>query len=55
MLLKGGGVYVEKELIEKGYVDYCNVMEVLGKNVEGGVFGGYIYMEGGEYKEGGVD
>ena len=55
MLLNRAALYLEKDLMQKAYLDYCNVIDLLPKNLEARLFRAYIYMQRREYKEARVD
>lgn len=55
MLLNRAALYLEKNLMQKAYLDYCNVIDLLPKNQEARLFRAYIYMQRREYKEARVD
>ena len=55
MLLNRAALYLEKDLIQKAYLDCCNVIDLLPKNLEARLFRAYIYMQRREYKEARVD
>lgn len=55
MLLNRAALYLEKDLLQKAYLDYCNVIDLLPKNMEARLFRAYIYMQRREYKEARVD
>lgn len=55
MLLNRAALYLEKNLTQKAYLDYCNVIDLLPKNQEARLFRAYIYMQRREYKEARVD
>lgn len=55
MLLNRAALYLEKDLLQKAYLDYCNVIDLVPKNQEARLFRAYIYMQRREYKEARVD
>lgn len=55
ILLNRAALYLEKDLLQKAYLDYCNVIDLLPENREARLFRAYIYMQRREYKEARVD
>ena len=49
-LLNRASLYLEKNLFNKAYVDYCQVMDVDKKNTEALLMRAYIYMLRRDYK-----
>lgn len=54
-LLNRASLYLEKNLLNKAYVDYCNVIDIDKDNKEALLFRAYIYMQRREYKEARMD
>ena len=54
-LLNRASLYLDMNLLNKAYVDYCNVLDIDRKNSEALLFRAYIYMSRREYKEARVD
>ena len=55
ILLNRAALYLDKNLIDKAYLDYCNVIDLLPENEEARLFRAYIYMQRREYKEARID
>lgn len=55
ILLNRAALYLDKNLPEKAYVDYCNVIDLLPENEEARLFRAYIYMQRRQYKEARID
>lgn len=55
ILLNRAALYLDKNLIDKAYVDYCNVIDLLPEDEEARLFRAYIYMQRREYKEARID
>lgn len=54
-LLNRASLYLEKNLLNKAYVDYCNVIDIDKTNKEALLYRAYIYMQRREYKEARMD
>lgn len=54
-LLNRASLYLGKNLYNKAYVDYCNVIDIDRTNREALLFRAYIYMQRREYPEARVD
>lgn len=54
-LLNRASLYLEKNLLNKAYVDYCNVIDIDKTNREALLYRAYIYMQRREYKEARMD
>lgn len=55
ILLNRAALYLEKNLYEKAYLDYCNVIDIDRKNQEALLYRAYIYMQRRDYKEARID
>ena len=55
ILLNRATLYMEKNLTEKAYLDYCNVIDLLPNDKEARLFRAYIYMKRRQYKEARID
>lgn len=55
MLLNRASLYLDKNLLDKAYIDYCNVIDIDRKNKEALLFRSYIYMQRRSYQEARVD
>lgn len=55
MLLNRASLYLEMDLLEKAYSDYCNVIDIDKKNKEALQFRAYIYMRQRKYPEARAD
>lgn len=55
MLLNRASLYLEMNLLEKAYVDYCNVIDLDAKNKEALQFRAYIYTKRRQYQEARLD
>lgn len=55
ILLNRAALYLEKNLYEKAYIDYCNVIDIDRKNQEALLYRAYIYMQRRDYKEARID
>ena len=53
--LDRASLYLEKNLLDKAYIDYCNVIDLDRKNQEALMFRAYIYMQERKYKEARAD
>jgi tetratricopeptide (TPR) repeat protein len=53
--LNRAALYLEKNLYEKAYLDYCNVIDIDRKNQEALLYRAYIYMQRRDYKEARID
>ena len=51
MLLNRASLYLEMDYLDKAYVDYCNVIDLDGKNQEALRFRAYIYMRRRQYQD----
>ncbi len=49
-LLNRASLYLEKNLFDKAYLDYCNVIDIDKTNKEALLFRAYIYMQRRDYK-----
>ncbi len=54
-LLNRASLYLEKNLFDRAYVDYCNVIDIDKKNKEALLFRAYIYMQRRDYKGARID
>lgn len=54
-LLNRASLYFEKNLFDRAYVDYCNVIDIDKKNKEALLFRAYIYMQRRDYKGARID
>lgn len=54
-LLNRASLYLEKNLFNKAYVDYCNVIDIDKTNKEALLYRAYIYMQRCDYKGARID
>lgn len=54
-LLNRASLYLENNLFNKAYLDYCNVIDIDKTNKEALQFRAYIYMQRRDYKEARID
>lgn len=54
-LLNRASLYLDNNLMDKAYLDYCNVLDIDRKNKEALTFRAYIYMNRRQYKEARID
>ena len=54
-LLNRASLYLEKNLFDRAYVDYCNVIDIDKTNKEALLFRAYIYMQRRDYKGARID
>ncbi len=54
-LLNRASLYLDKNLFNKAYVDYCNVIDIDPKNKEALLYRAYIYMQRRQYAEARID
>lgn len=55
ILLNRASLYLQKNLLDKAYIDYCNVLDEDRKNDEALLYRAYIYMRRRSYKEARID
>lgn len=55
ILLNRAALYLDKGLLEKAYIDYCNVIDLIPEEKEARLFRAYIYMQRHQYKEARID
>lgn len=55
ILLNRAALYLDMNLLDKAYLDYCNVIDLLPENEEARLFRAYIYLQRREYKEARID
>lgn len=55
ILLNRAAIYLEQGMLNKAYVDYCQVMDVDKKNTEALLMRAYIYVQQRDYKGAGQD
>ena len=48
-------LFLQKDLLDKAYIDYCNVLDVDRKNEEALLYRAYIYTRRRNYKEARID
>lgn len=55
ILLNRAALYMEQDLLDKAYLDYCNVIDLIPENQEARLFRAYIYMQRRQYSEARID
>ena len=55
MLLNRASLYLEMDMLDKAYSDYCNVIDLDAKNKEALQFRAYVYMRRRQYSEARLD
>lgn len=55
MLLNRASLYLEMDMLDKAYLDYCNVIDLDAKNKEALQFRAYVYMRRRQYLESRLD
>lgn len=55
ILLNRASLYLEMDMLDKAYLDYCNVIDLDAKNKEALQFRAYVYMRRRQYMEARLD
>ena len=55
ILLNRASLYLEMDMLDKAYLDYCNVIDLDAKNKEALQFRAYVYMRRRQYLEARLD
>ena len=55
ILLNRASLYLEMDMLDKAYLDYCNVIDLDAKNNEALQFRAYVYMRRRQYMEARLD
>lgn len=55
ILLNRASLYLEMDMLDKAYLDYCNVIDLDAKNKEALQFRAYVYMHRRQYMEARLD
>lgn len=55
ILLNRAALYLDTDLLDKAYIDYCNVIDLIPENREARLFRAYINMQRRQYDEARID